>query len=434
MRLNVSTFILPTFLLLSCGCSSERRPDSRTDLFSSQACAVALAPHDRDGTEQDRIDQKIARLQEAVRGSRNTGRILEQLGWLYVSKARTESDEGFYKLAEKCAECIEEQTEQSAGALLLKGHVLHQLHRFKEAEQIARQLASMRESPFDHGLLGDVLMEQGKVDEAAVEYQAMVNLKPSLQSYSRVAHLRWLQGDIAGARQLMRMAVAAASPRDAESAAWAYARLALYQFQGGALAAAIDACDLALSYQPNHPAALLAKGRILWAMNRREDSVESLERAARIQPLPEYLWTLADALRGIGKPDEARGVESRVLDDGAMMDPRTLSLYLSTRGSQLATALELAEQELTVRSDVFTLDSYAWALAANGKLEEADAVMERALSVGTQDARLYLHAGVVAASRGDAERAQRWLEKAKHFRQMLLPSEQSTLAGHLESL
>ena len=69
--------------------------------------------------------------------------------------------------------------------MLLRGHVLQNLHRFKEAEPLARELVARRGSPFDHGLLGDLLMEQGKLDAAIQSYQAMVDLKPDPQAYAR---------------------------------------------------------------------------------------------------------------------------------------------------------------------------------------------------------------------------------------------------------
>jgi hypothetical protein len=41
---------------------------------------------------------------------------------------------GFYKLAEQAAWCIEAKRPGSTEALLLSGHVLHNLHRFKEGK------------------------------------------------------------------------------------------------------------------------------------------------------------------------------------------------------------------------------------------------------------------------------------------------------------
>ena len=145
-------------------------------------------------------------------------------------------------------------------ALLLRGHVLHQMHRFSEAEAIARRLVTLREFVLDFGLLGDALMEQGRVAEAAGAYQKMIDLKPFYQSYTRAAHLRWLRGDLNGAIEMMHAAVKAASPRDRESVAWAYSRLAMYELQRGRLAEAERMADASLQFVPDYAAALLARG------------------------------------------------------------------------------------------------------------------------------------------------------------------------------
>ena len=150
---------------------------------------------------------------------------LEQLGYQFVARARAANDPGDYTLAERVATCLEEQQPGDPAALLLRGHALHQLHRFHEAEAIARTLVTKREFVLDYALLGDALMEQGRLAEAAAAYQKMIDLKPFYQSYTRAAHLRWLTGDLNGAIELTRKAIDAASPRNPESVAWAYTRL-----------------------------------------------------------------------------------------------------------------------------------------------------------------------------------------------------------------
>jgi predicted Zn-dependent protease len=99
--------------------------------------------------------------------------------------------------------CLDGKKPGCAEALLLRSHVLNSLHKFKEAEQMARELVKKRGMHFDYGVLGDALMEQGKLDEAVVAYQAMMDQKPSPQAYSRPAHMRWLKGDLPGAIELM---------------------------------------------------------------------------------------------------------------------------------------------------------------------------------------------------------------------------------------
>jgi len=255
----------------------------------------------------------------------------------------------------------------------------------------------------------------------------MIDLKPFYQSYTRAAHLRWLKGDLSGAIEMMHAAVKAASPRDRESVAWAYSRLALYELQRGRLADAEHMADASLQFVPDYAAALLARGRIQLARKRHVDAAGTLERAARLNPLPEYQWTLADALRLVNRTDDAVALEKQLAADGRSGDPRTLALYLSTRRQDVGTAVELARREMENRADVFTLDALAWALASTGQLEEASTLMARALAEGTEDGRLFLHAAVIAAANGRSADAARWARKAHTLRFTLLPSELGVL-------
>ena len=176
-------------------------------------CVAALAPAAGDKAR----DAAISRAQLDARSPAHDRAALERLGYLYVARARVSNNPGDYTLAEKAAACLEARYPDEAAALLLRGHVLHQLHRFSEAEQIARALVARRTVVLDYGLLGDALMEQGRLSEAAAAYQKMLDLKPFYQSYTRAAHIRWLKGDLPGAIAAMRLAIDAASPRDPES-------------------------------------------------------------------------------------------------------------------------------------------------------------------------------------------------------------------------
>ena len=389
-----------------------------------------MSPHAGDG----QLDCEIQTAQRRVKQASDPRPFLEQLGWLYVTKARTSHDQGFYKLAEQCALTLEAADSKSPAALLLRGHVLISFHRFAEAEAIARELVAQRTLPFDYGLLGDALVEQGRLAEAVSAYQRMVDLRPDLQSYSRVAYMRWLKGDLDGAIEMARLAAGAASPLDPESASWSLTRLGLYYFQAGSIADAKAACDAALTYSAHYPAALLLKSRFLLLDDYTVEAISAVERAAAINPLPEFQWALADALRSAGHDKEAAKVEESLRSTGAQNDPRTLALFLATRGDQAELAVELAQQELQSRADIFTHDALAWALVAAGRTEEAWPHMEKALAEGTIDARLFTHAGVLAAKLGRTTNAQSWLNNAHDLQRMLLPSEQLQLAATLNIL
>ena len=195
MRRSLSAGIISFCVAVAGACARQTAPPAAV-AAAPDSCAVALAPATSTGQAcranragaagcparvECEVGARAARLSARARapGSRN--------------------DAGDYKLAEAAADCLQATYPDESAALLLRGHVLHQLHRFKEAEQIARQLVARRTVVLDYGLLGDALMEQGRLDEAAAAYQRMIDLKPFYQSYTRAAHVRWMKGDLEGA-------------------------------------------------------------------------------------------------------------------------------------------------------------------------------------------------------------------------------------------
>jgi tetratricopeptide (TPR) repeat protein len=399
-----------------------------TDLETAKA--IILAP----GEKVDPLDQQIINCQAEILQKPTDWRPVERLGRLFISKARVSHDPGFYTLAEKCAVVLESQKDGEMEALLLRGHSFLALHKFREAESVARELLKLNDGMLEHALLGDALLEQGRLAEVIPVYQAMIDAKPCLPSYSRVAHLRWLKGDLDGAIEIIQEAITCGSYRDPEPMAWVTTRLALYLLQDGKSELALQVANRAETILPNAPPTLLARGRILLAQGRTQEAVEPLRQAARLNPLPEYLWLLADALQATGQTEAAAQIETELQRTGAQLDPRTFALYLATRRLQPEKALQFAAEELTQRADVHSHDALAWAFFALGNKEKATHHGELALREGTADARIFLHAGMILQASGKAEQASSLLQKARSLQQMLYPSEQAELTRSLAAL
>jgi tetratricopeptide (TPR) repeat protein len=397
--------------------------DSLTRILAADGAASAADP----------LDARIAAEQEAVRAKGATADGLEKLGWSFVEKARVTADHDYYVLAEHAARAMRTLDSTSSAADLLEGHALHSLHRFDEAEPIARRLAERRGSPLDHALLGDTLLDQGRIDEAVVAYQKMMHRRPDSRAYSRVAEVRLLTGDLDGALEAMRVASRAVSVRDREAFAWIWSRLAMLELQRGNVAAARATSEAAVSAAPGLAIAELARGRVLLSAGDAPGAIAALERSIATSPLPDAMRALADAYTAAGRDTDAARTSAELEAGGASVDPRGFSLWLAETGRDAARALRLANAELETRRDVYTFDALAMASAAAGRVEDAQRYMRDALSAGTEDPRLWYHAGVVAAASENHEEARAWFEKARGAEQVLLPSLRRDLAARLDA-
>ncbi len=403
------------------------KPVSAEEKFAQNDIPALLMIAPREATP---IDQQILASQQHLKAAASPGAELERLGWLYIAKARASSDPGFFTLAALAADALEQKFNLPQEAWLLRGHVLQTRHRFAEAEEMARRLIAARGTAADFALLGDALYDEGRIAEAASAYQQMVNLKPSLDSYSRAANIRWIKGDLAGAVELQTLAVRSGGPGDAGALAWSLCRLGQLVWQQGDAGTATHCVARALELVPEFEPALLLQGKLLLGANRPKDALVPLARAVEILPLPEPRWVYAEALRAVGRDADAERVEIRLVREGIAEDPRTVALFLATRGRDSSTAVRLAHAELTTRSDIMTHAANALALARDAKLDEAMVQMHAAVAEGTADARLYLYAGNVAALAHRPEAAD-YLHRASLLSQQLLPSERRLLDDSL---
>ena len=86
-----------------------------------------------------------------------------------------------------------------------------------------------------------------------------------------------------------------------------------------------------------------------------------------------------------------------------------------------------AKKEYQTRRDIYGADALAWTALKSGRLAEAQAAIKEALRLGTRDARLYYHAGMIARAAGDTSAAREHLKRALGLNPQFDPL-QATLA------
>ena len=323
-------------------------------------------------------------------------------GW--VRKARYTSDPGFYVNVAACVAAALAVEPDYLPALELRGLALMNEHRFAEAAELARSLlARDPASVIALGLASDALLELGRFEEAAAAAQQLMDVKPGMAAYSRSSYFRWLQGDRANAKRLIRDALKAGrDARDPEPAAWTFVEAARIYASEGDYDGADAVYAEALKWVPDYPAALVGRARVALARDDPRRALAWLETAYRVNPLAETAWLLGDARSALGDAEGARAAYDRVIETGRRIDRLTLATFYATRDRDREEAVRLLEEEREVRGGVYVDDAYAWALYRAGRLREARAASDSSLRLGTDDARLYYHAGAIRLAQGDA--------------------------------
>jgi tetratricopeptide (TPR) repeat protein len=305
------------------------------------------------------------------------------------------------------------------GALRMRAWVLLSQHDFQGALAAARRAEALAPGDWwNYANLTDAYVELGEYDEAVAAADHLAALRPGLAAYTRVAFLRTLHGDRAGAIEALERAVAAASPLEPEGLAWALVHLGHEHFGRGDLADAGAAYGRALAALPGYYLALGGLGRVRAAEGRFDDAIALYEDAQARVPSPDVVAALADVHAAAGNTTAA-AAQLALLDHIARLGEATgvahgrqLAMAWADHDRRLADALRLVEREATTRGGIYADDALAWTLHKNGRHRAAARAAHRALRLGTPDATLHYHAGMIAAALGRDRVAARHLRRA----------------------
>jgi tetratricopeptide (TPR) repeat protein len=367
-----------------------------------------------------RTDNLITHYQQLLRRNPRNAKAYYGLGDALIRKARETGDPGYFNRAEEALKKTLDLVPQSAGAMRHLAYVFYSRHEFASAAAEARRSIEIDGTDGDaYGILGDALLEVGKYDQAKAVYAKMMQLEDGLYARSRLAGLKSFRGDSAGAIADLEAAIAAGkeAKQPAESIAWAEWQLGSDYFAIGNLAKAEAYFQQSLQTYPKYYRALAGLAQVRGAQKNYGEAIELYQKAIAILPMPDYAAALGDIYSKMGRAKEAKQqydlVEyiGRLSELNQVLYNRELAYFYADHDMKPQDGLALAQRELAYRRDIYAYDVVAWNLFKNGKLEDARAAIENALHLGTKDAKLFYHAGMIYYSLGAPAKAEKFLTR-----------------------
>ncbi len=396
------------------------------------------------GAAQTRQDPRstqaqILALERSVRARPDDAEALVGLSAALLQSVRETGDLSAYDRADRAVARALRIDPSSASAYAERGVLRLARHDFRGAlsdGRRARKLAPGLVSPL--GVIVDAEVELGRYDDAERTLQRMVDLKPNLASYARVAYFRELQGDLDGAAVALSLASSAGGAAP-ENVAFVQSLRGTIELAQGRVRSARSAFASALARLPRYAPAEAGLARLDIAAGRLPSAIARLRRVVDRLPRQEYVVSLGEAQIAAGQASAGRrtlelvrAAQQLQAAAGVNTDAE-LAIFEADHGDP-ARAVVLARAAWANAPSVRSADALGWAFTRAGRATEGLRYAKRALRRGSRDPSFLFHAGMSARAAGHKADAERYLRDALAAAPGFSPLHARTARSVLEKL
>lgn len=336
------------------------------------------------------------------------------LAALFLQEARVTGDYQYYDAAAfKYVNDVLKTEPQNFEALIYKAIIQLSQHHFAEGLATAQQAQKINPyNAFIYGIMVDANVELGNYAAAVESSDKMISIRPDLRSYSRIAYLREIHGDIAGAIEAMRMAIEAGMPGH-EGTEWCRVQLGQLYEQTGELENAQLQYETSLEARPGYAYALAGLARIATGKKDYQKAIGHYVHAYDMINDPSFREKLSEVYALAGQQQKALAVGNEVIrqmtedafanaeDSAGHYSDRELAYaYLAVNNT--AKALEHALLEYNRRPDNIDVnETVGWVLYRKGDFGKALPYIKTALKTNCKNPSLLARAGLVYYKSGD---------------------------------
>jgi tetratricopeptide (TPR) repeat protein len=402
------------FIILNSGKHKPGNKPAYSELLERNGVAAQSA-------EWKLVKAKAGELIDKLKENPADKKSLLTLTAVYVNEGRITGQLAYYNdAALKCAEAVLKNDPENFEALTFKSMILLSQHRFEEGLAVAKQVQQKYPyNAFVYGLMVDAFVELGNYTAAVAAADKMVSIRPDLRSYSRIAYLREIHGDIPGAVEAMKMAVDAGAPGD-ENTEWCRVQLGKLYEQTGKIKNAAMHYSIAAENRKDYPYALAGLARIATAEKDFDKALFYYEKAITLISDHTFKEGMAEVYAMMGQKEKAEAVAKEIFaqikmsltgDNGQNEDHEMAHAYMGVNDYE--NALRFAMKEYSRRpANIEVNETVAIVYYRMGEYVKALSFIEAALKTNCKNPELLCQAGLIYAKAGDKSNAKKLIIQA----------------------
>ncbi len=388
--------------------SAEEKPNSASKEHSA-------SPLNEEGLIP--VDDAIASFQKRLERTPKDASLRRLLGQLYLRKAKEQGDHQAYQLAEQTFRQVLSDNANDLSAQTYLATALQAQHHFAKALEIATNVAEVApKNTLAVATIGDCQLELGQYKNAEQSFKKLAQMTNGPAVQARLARLAELKGQTDQATEMLTAAL-----RDVQDAgglpsleAWFEWRLGQLAFDSGRLQRANRHFQNAVAVDPSNAQAMVGLAKIHGVQEQYSEAVAEFYAAVEDFGEPPMMAALGDIYTRLGDAEEATHLyeqaEEAMAEEAihaAAAHYREVAMFYADRNMKPKRALELARKDFALRQDIYGHDMLAWAQYRNGQFSEAVESIEQAMQLGTRDAQIHFHAGLIYKAVGQSELAHK---------------------------
>lgn len=364
--------------------------------------------------ELERIESDLSEMTGDGRDLRADGETATKFAYLLYRRGSLTGDLSELERAGAAVELAIPRVNNPADLYFLKANLDFKFHRLADVHRDLEASAELSDSLQGRTLRADLDFQEGRYEAARAGYESLVGEDPTWDDFARLAHFNFKLGDESSAERLYAQAEDELTAKEMRHFAWVELQRGLLDLSRGRYDEAQSHYERAGRAYSGHWQVDEHMAELLGARGRFDEAAALYMKVIERVPRPEFMQALGELYDFAGRHESALHWYERALDaylesarGGGVHYFHHLADFYSDVREDGAEAVRWAGMDLALRENFSTQAALAWALYRDGRPEEARALMEKSLSSGVTDARLFSQAAAIYEAAGDGAKAQR---------------------------